>query len=318
MNFDVRARTILYARHGSHVYGLNTPTSDEDFKGICIKPRDYYTGFLFNFEQQEHMASKSEGVDSVIYSIDKFARLAADCNPNIIEILFCDDNDILKIDEFGEELRSMRKLFLSRKAKHTFSGYAVSQVKRLKTHRGYLMNPPDHVPTREEFGLSEEHKLSSSDIGIVSKLYSNEAAMISAGLHSDIVATFSREMAYHAAKKRYDQFEEHKKSRNPARYALEEKFGMDTKHAMHCVRLMKMCKEILETGEVIVKRPDREELLGIRNGSMNYDDLIAYVSTLEAHCEIAEKSSMLPKEPDRVKLNAAIVSMTERYLRKHG
>lgn len=318
MNFDVRARTILYARHGSHAYGLNTPTSDEDFKGICIKPRDYYTGFLFNFEQQEHMGSKSDGVDSVIYSIDKFARLAADCNPNIIEILFCDDSDILKIDEFGEELRSMRKLFLSQKAKHTFSGYAVSQVKRLKTHRGYLMNPPDHVPTREEFGLSEEHKLSSSDIGIVSKLYSNEAAMLSAGLHRDIVATFSREMAYHAAKKRYDQFEEHKKSRNPARYVLEEKFGMDTKHAMHCVRLMKMCKEILETGEVIVKRPDRDELLGIRNGSMNYDDLIEYVACLEAECDAAYNNSKLPKEPDRVKLHYMIADLTERYLRKHG
>lgn len=318
MNFDVRARTILYVRHGSHAYGLNTPTSDEDFKGICIKPRDYYTGFLFNFEQQEHMASKSEGVDSVVYSIDKFARLAADCNPNIIEILFCDDNDILKIDEFGEELRSMRKLFLSQKAKHTFSGYAVSQVKRLKTHRGYLMNPPDHVPTREEFGLSEEHKLSSSDIGIVSKLYSNEAAMLSAGLHRDIVATFSREMAYHTAKKHYDQFEEHKKSRNPARYVLEKKFGMDTKHAMHCVRLMKMCKEILETGEVIVKRPDREELLGIRNGSMNYDDLIEYVARLEAECDAAYNNSKLPKEPDRVKLHYMIADLTERYLRKHG
>mgnify|MGYP001607055563 CR=1 FL=1 len=46
------------------------------------------------------------------------------------------------------------------------------------------------------------------------------------------------------------------------------------KHAMHLVRLMRMCKEILITCEVVVKRPDREELLAIRNGAWSYYKLI--------------------------------------------
>ncbi|AEZ66297.1 hypothetical protein phiTE_131 [Pectobacterium phage phiTE] len=38
------------------------------------------------------------------------------------------------------------------------------------------------------------------------------------------------------------------KNRNAARHELEEKFGYDTKHAMHLVRLLRMSQEILETG----------------------------------------------------------------------
>ena len=32
-------RTIFFARHGSHAYGLSTPTSDEDWKGVAIPPK---------------------------------------------------------------------------------------------------------------------------------------------------------------------------------------------------------------------------------------------------------------------------------------
>lgn len=52
--------------------------------------------------------------------------------------------------------------------------------------------------------------------------------------------------------------------------------GSDLKHGMHLVRLLKMGREILETGEVSVKRPDAKELLEIRNGSWSYEKLVAY------------------------------------------
>ena len=69
MHFDIDARTILLVRHGSHAYGLNTPTSDLDVKGVCIKPVECYFGFLKHFEQHEHMAGKGDGLDSVVYSL---------------------------------------------------------------------------------------------------------------------------------------------------------------------------------------------------------------------------------------------------------
>jgi len=41
-------KTILKARVGSHLYGLNTEFSDEDFLGVMVRPTDEILGFFNN------------------------------------------------------------------------------------------------------------------------------------------------------------------------------------------------------------------------------------------------------------------------------
>ena len=343
MNFDVKSRTIFFARHGSHAYGLNVPTSDEDFKGVCIKPREAYFGFTERFEQAEHMGSKSDGVDSVTYSLDKFAALAADCNPNIIEILHVSDRHILKMDEFGEELRSYRDEFLSKKAKFTFSGYAHAQLHRIKTHRAWLLNPPKGKPERSDFDLPDNVKVSKSEMGAYDSLldqptvddsYSKgqEEAMVELAttamsaklgvdLPKNVVTLFVREKAYQSALTHYNQYLNWVKTRNPKRAELEAKFGYDTKHGMHLRRLQRMAREILVDHKVYVDREaygDRGELLAVRFGRISYDQVVEESERLEAECDELYKTSTLRKEPNRAALSNMIVDMTDRYLRKHG
>ena len=87
------------------------------------------------------------------WELRKYISLAADANPNILEVVFADDSDILKITEAGRQLRANRHLFLSKKARHTFSGYAMSQLKRIESHRRWLLNPPTAPPQRSDFFL---------------------------------------------------------------------------------------------------------------------------------------------------------------------
>ena len=82
--------TVLLVRHGSHAYGTNTETSDEDFKGVAIPTKEYFFGYTHKFEQAE---LKAPDPDAVIYDIRKFFNLAASCNPNIIEVLHTDPAD---------------------------------------------------------------------------------------------------------------------------------------------------------------------------------------------------------------------------------
>ena len=58
--------------------------------------------------------------------------------------------------------------------------------------------------------------------------------------------------------------------------ALEAAHGYDTKHGAHLVRLLRMGREIVETGSVHVWRGDRDadELLAIRAGAWSYDRLM--------------------------------------------
>lgn len=137
-------RTILLTRTGSHAYGTNTPTSDEDYRGVCIPPPEYFLGLKSineyntsggkNFTVKQ--SDKSNIVDVTITHINKFVRDALNGVPNNLDILFCRDEDIIYMDDFGKELRNMRKEFLSKALKHKFCGYAHSQKHKLIIRKG--------------------------------------------------------------------------------------------------------------------------------------------------------------------------------------
>ena len=338
-------RTVIYGRHGSHAYGLNIATSDEDFKGVCIPPPEYRNGFLNHFEQAE-----SKVPDTVIYDIRKFMSLAAECNPNIIEVLW---SDHMIVTPIGEELISNRDLFLSQKAKHTFSGYAMAQLKRIKTHYKWLKNPPKVKPSRADFNLPEETVISADQLAaaetvvkekmnewnvdwlgdftpdmrisiqdrmakIIAEMQISEdqqftSAARQIGLSDGFIRVLQSEKEYNARKREWDQYNNWKANRNPTRAALEEKFGYNTKHAMHLVRLMRMCKEIISEGRVIVKRPDREELLEIRSGKFSYDELVEWAANADVEISKALAKSPLRKSPDRAALDQLCVSLIEKH-----
>lgn len=146
---------------GSHAYGLNTEASDTDYRGVCIPPRNYFLG-AFNFNQHEQ-----KDPDRVIYGIKKFIKLAIDNNPNILEFLFMPEDCIIKTTPLWKQLEDNREEFLSKKVRFTYAGYAFSQIKRVKTHRNWLLNPPKEKPTREAFGLPIYEKLPVEIMGAI-------------------------------------------------------------------------------------------------------------------------------------------------------
>jgi predicted nucleotidyltransferase len=295
----------LLTKHGSHAYGLNTATSDLDIKGIAIPPRRYFTGFVNRFEQAE-----THDPDLTIYDIRKFFALAADCNPNIIEILWTAPDCHLYVSPIGEQIIACRDWFLSRKAKYTFSGYAIAQLKRIKTHRRWLLQPPDHQPTRDEFGLPEQRLMSADEQGAIAAVLERPASTTLIPVHA--MAIYEKERAYGNAAREWVQYLNWKATRNPARAAIEAEHGYDCKHAMHLVRLMRMCREILTTGTVVVQRPDRDELLAIRNGAWDYDQLITWAEQQDKDMAALLDVSPLPHSPNRQALDLLCSELVER------
>ena len=54
---------------------------------------------------------------------------------------------------------------------------------------------------------------------------------------------------WHTRKKKYNQYNEWLRNRQAERAELERKFGYDCKHGMHLMRLLRMGKEVLSTGQ---------------------------------------------------------------------
>lgn len=364
MNFNLKNKTVLLTVAGSRAYGTFTKDSDVDLKGACIPPAQYRDGFLHRFEQadkpyhmksfydkllpEEKLKADEEELEGTVYEIRKFFKLAADCNPNILDVLFCRDKEVRYITPIGIELRRNANLFLSKKARWTFGGYAISQLKRIKTHRKWLLNPVLEKPERKDFDLPDDNlipkdqlqaaeaaikkkldgwEIDFGDMDESSKLYiknqiarnlseqqitSDEkfaAAARSIGYNENLIYLLQREKEYKSALTQWKQYNHWKKTRNPERAEMEKKYGYDLKHANHLVRLYRMCKEILETGQVNVWREDADELLAIRNGAWSYDELMSFVEKEKEEVDRLYKTSTLPRSPDRDRLDQLCIKL---------
>lgn len=155
---------VYLTKHGSQAYGLNNELSDTDMKGICVPPREVEDNLFHRFEQAENNAEiefqfgwlknpKNPKFESTVYSLRKFMVLAANVNPNIVELLWVDEVDRFVCEPVAVKLLQNRDLFLSSKAKFTFSGYGYSQLAKIERHRKWIVQGEISEPTRVDFGL---------------------------------------------------------------------------------------------------------------------------------------------------------------------
>jgi len=302
---------IFETIHGSRAYNLARPGSDTDIKGIIVGPPDWYFAPESGPEQLN-----VRGDDHVRFELRKFFRLAIAANPTLLELLWTDPAYHLSVTPAGQRLLDARQDFLSKRVAHTFAGYAMSQLKRIRTHRRWLLQPPAAAPRRDEFGLPEHRPISRDQLGAAESIVERAASsQQSIGLDSNFLALLAAERRYTTARNEWKQYQGWLKQRNPARAKLEAKHGYDSKHAMHLLRLQRMAIEVLQSGEVQVSRDDdRDELLAIRDGALSYDELMAECDLLAGRITAAASASSLPAAPDEARLNALCTDIIQETL----
>jgi len=305
-------KVIFECIAGSRLYGTSTPVSDTDIRGVFIPPREYFLGFLNNIEQVEEKAN-----DITFYDVRKFFKLCTDCNPNIVELLFVPDEFTNKSSSEWEKVKENRDLFLSTKARYTFSGYAISQLHRIKQHRNWLLNPQERQPTRSDFGLPEDKALVSKDqLNAFNELVVNYSLKITEDLKidSNMLDILQREKSFQNKNREWSQYQNWKTSRNPDRAALEEKLGYDTKHGSHLYRLVTEGRELLLTGTITFPRPDSDIILEVRNGSYSYEGLMELVGDIDSQFSSYSDNSVLPHSPDRKKVDELCIKLVGDYI----
>jgi hypothetical protein len=98
----------------------------------------------------------------------------------------------------------------------------------------------------------------------------------------------------------YKSYETWLSQRNEQRWVDVESHGqkIDGKNMMHCRRLMDMAREIAEGKGIVVRRPNAQELIDIRQGKVDLQTLIDHVESEIKEIDFLYKNSTLPDKVD--------------------
>lgn len=99
--------------HGSHLYGLDGPNSDRDYKAIHLPPLED----CLYLQACKNTNSKDEvnDIENESFALQRFLQLASNSESIAIDLLHCSDNHILETSNIWEDLRLDRDKFYTKK-----------------------------------------------------------------------------------------------------------------------------------------------------------------------------------------------------------
>ena len=312
---------ILLGVGGSHAYGTNVEGSDVDIRGIALNSKEEILGAA-NFEQVVN-----DTTDTTIYSIRKIISLLTSCNPNTIEMLGLKPEHYLYLSNVGYELLENKKLFLSKRAKYSFGGYACSQLRRLSNKAVRVVEQAE----REQYILNSitaatyvwPDKYGCFKTGEGVKLYLDDSDQddMDKEIFMDIHLTGYPLRDYKAMWAEMKNIvSDYDKIGHRNQNAIEH--GKLGKHMMHLVRLYLMCIDILEKEEInTYRKNDIPFLMDIRNGkfldkdSQPLPEFYDIVNEYEKRLEYAVENTSLPEKPNIKAINELLMSINERVVK---
>jgi uncharacterized protein len=224
---------------GSELHGAKVgQTDDTDLYGVYIESPEHALGL----EPREHFVWSTAGderrngpddVDVTLYSLRKWAAMAAKGNATALHFLFAEPKEV----EPGpwKMIQAGAKLFLSRNSARQFLGFADDQFKRITGEKGTG-----------------------------------------------------------------------KKGQRPEYIG---KYGYDTKAAMHGLRLLYECLELMTQKRITLPRPEKDLLIEVRSGAWTLERVLAHAKGLFRQVESAVASSPLPEAVDRVAISKLVAQV---------
>ena len=114
---------ILEAVIGSHAYGLATPESDVDRRGVFVAPTE-----AFWLLEKPPTSVEGPSAEQLSWEVEHFCRLGLKSNPTVLETLV---SPLVEVTTpMGEELRDLLPAFLSRYAVRAFTRATEMQLSR--------------------------------------------------------------------------------------------------------------------------------------------------------------------------------------------
>lgn len=319
-NEHLGRHVILLGLAGSYSYGTSNENSDIDIRGVTLNRKSDLIG-LTEFEQYV-----DPGTDTTIYAFRKMITLLLSCNPNTVELLGLKPEHYLYLNPMGKELIANTGLFLSRRAIHSFGGYADAQLRRLQNALARDVYPQSekerHIFNSVKNAMHDfKNRYERFEAGAV-RIYTDKA------MHPEMETEMFMDVSLH-----HYPLRDYKNIWNEMNNIVKDydKIGKRNKkkddnhlnkHAMHLVRLFMMAIDILEKGEINTYRENEHDLLlAIRRGDYQKKDgafreeFYEIVTDYEKKLDYAAEHTILQEEPDMMRVQEYVMSVNEKVVR---
>lgn len=314
---------IFLTLGGSYAYGTNVDTSDVDIRGCALnRPCDMIG--LSSFEQSVHTAT-----DTTVYAFNKLVSLLLNCNPNVIEMLGCKPEHYISITDTGLDLLRHKDMFLSRRAVHSFGGYANSQLRRLENalarDRVSQAKREEHILHSMESAMAAFDQRYHSFDGSSIRLFMDESEHeeLDKEIFADITLSHYPVREFNGIMNDltticgcYDKLN-HRNNKKDDNHL--------NKHAMHLVRLFLMALDILEKKQIVTYREkDRDLLMSIRGGAYQNEDgsykseFFDLINDLEKKLKYAAENTDLPDHPNMKTVEEYVMHVNYKCVRSRN
>jgi hypothetical protein len=128
--------TFYRVRVGARAFGLDEVDQDDEvLRGVFLPPAALHWSLYKPTEQIEQQRSSPNGapVEEIVWEVEKFLRLGLAANPAVLDALW--SPAVTQTNDLGQDLRAMRGAFLSKQIITTYSGYVMSQFRKMSRAR---------------------------------------------------------------------------------------------------------------------------------------------------------------------------------------
>jgi len=323
-NKHLKNRICLLTLGGSYAYGTNIESSDLDIRGVALETPKEILGVQENFNQIVETKT-----DTTIYSFNKMIKLLKNCNPNILEILGCTEEQYIIKNEIGQMIIDNTDIFLTQKVINSFGGYANSQLRRLQNSiaRGVynkndkeqhildsIKNQMSNFNDRYcDFNVDYNKQKIILSLEKSQKVDYEKEICLNINLNKYPLRDFKSILAeMNNVIRDYDKLNHRNKKKDDNHL---------NKHAMHLIRLYLMGIDILNGKGIITNRKnDLDLLMAIRNGEFQKSDssyknsFFTMLENIKKDFDYAIKNTKLPKNIDENKLEKFLMCVYQKIL----
>lgn len=307
-----KAKIIVEMKFGSHLYGLNTPESDTDLKGIFIPSyRDIILGtdkkVIDKSTNKTNTKNNTDDIDHELFSLKHFIKNCKEGQTWAIDMLFAPSSAITASSKEWDFIRVNKDKLLTSKAT-SFVGYCFQQANKYGIKGSRIKALKLVIDTISPF-LSKkgvQTRLGELDPGQLVKAWNNKHIKIVEILGPNKIKAPYLEVCgrkFGMTERVPHVVEVLSKIENSygerARKA-ERNEGVDFKALSHAVRVCFEAQELLTTGKVTFPFTGKRKkiLMDIKQGNMHYLEVSKVIEHEMEKVKEVESKSTLPNKID--------------------